>query len=60
METAGENRRPDTVTNEQVERDLEAASRADVTVRPISPSLEDVFVRLTKLQAGQQSGGRAA
>jgi ABC-type multidrug transport system ATPase subunit len=51
---------PDDVTNEQVERDLEAASRAEVTVRPISPSLEDVFVRLTKLQTSQRSGGRAA
>ena len=50
---------PDRVTDEQVESDLEAASHAEVTVRPIAPSLEDVFVRLTKLQANQRAG-RAA
>ena len=51
---------PEAVANEQVERDLESASRANVTVRPIAPSLEDVFVRLTRLQTSQRSGGRAA
>ena len=34
---------------ERIARDLEAAARAPVRVRPIDPSLEDVFVRLTKL-----------
>jgi len=32
-------------------RDLEAAAGAAVHVRPIEPSLEDVFVRLTRIQA---------
>jgi ABC-type multidrug transport system ATPase subunit len=35
----------------QVERDLTAAAGAAVQIRPITPSLEDVFVRLTRLQA---------
>ena len=45
-----------------VERDLTAAAGARVRVRPIEPSLEDVFVRLTKLaahaepEAGSASG----
>ena len=37
--------------DEAVERDLTAAAGARVCVRPIEPSLEDVFVRLTKLAA---------
>jgi ABC-type multidrug transport system ATPase subunit len=46
------------VDDATVERDLERASHANVTVRPIAPSLEDVFVRLTKLQqlAAQEAG----
>jgi ABC-type multidrug transport system ATPase subunit len=35
----------------RVERDLSAAAGARVRVRPIEPSLEDVFVRLTKLSS---------
>ena len=40
------------VDDARVERDLAAAAGTRVQVRPIEPSLEDVFVRLTKL-AGQ-------
>jgi drug efflux transport system ATP-binding protein len=41
----------------RIVRDLEAASGAPVKVRPIEPSLEDVFVRLTRLSArdGEQA-----
>ena len=39
------------VPDDQVERDLTAAAGAAVHVRPITASLEDVFVRLTRLQA---------
>ena len=38
------------VPDAEVAADLEAAAGADVDVRPIAPSLEDVFVRLTRLQ----------
>ena len=38
------------VDDATVVRDLARASRAPVTVRPIEPSLEDVFVRLTRIQ----------
>jgi ABC-type multidrug transport system ATPase subunit len=38
------------VSDVEIERDLEAAAHAPVHIRPISPSLEDVFVRLTRLQ----------
>jgi ABC-2 type transport system ATP-binding protein len=38
------------VSDAEIERDLEAAARAPVHIRPIDPSLEDVFVRLTRLQ----------
>jgi ABC-type multidrug transport system ATPase subunit len=45
-----------------LERDLEVAAGSDVTIRPIAPSLEDVFVRLTRLQieAGQKGKKAAA
>ena len=39
------------IPDEKIVRDLEEASSASVTVRPIEPTLEDVFVRLTKLQS---------
>ncbi|MEK7315991.1 MAG: ABC transporter ATP-binding protein [Candidatus Eisenbacteria bacterium] len=44
----------------RVESDLTAAAGARVRVRPIDPSLEDVFVRLTKLaaQAEAMTGAR--
>jgi drug efflux transport system ATP-binding protein len=38
------------VSDGQIERDLEAAAHAPVHIRPIEPTLEDVFVRLTRLQ----------
>jgi ABC-type multidrug transport system ATPase subunit len=40
----------DEVSNAEIERDLEAAAKAPVHIRPIEASLEDVFVRLTRLQ----------
>ncbi|HEY3055078.1 MAG TPA: ABC transporter ATP-binding protein, partial [Thermoanaerobaculia bacterium] len=36
------------VSDEQVERDLESFGISDVTVTPIEPTLEDVFVQLTE------------
>jgi hypothetical protein len=39
------------VTDGDIERDLEAGAQAAVDVRPITASLEDVFVRLTRLQS---------
>ena len=41
------------VPDERVGHDLESASGAPVRVRPIEPSLEDVFVRLTRLRSGE-------
>ncbi|MGE4188600.1 MAG: ATP-binding cassette domain-containing protein [Thermoanaerobaculia bacterium] len=38
------------VDDPTVERDLSRASGSPVSVRPIAPSLEDVFVRLTRIQ----------
>ncbi len=46
-------------SDEQIAADLTAAASARVTVRPIEPSLEDVFVRLTRLQT-QADQPRAA
>ncbi|MFL6197238.1 MAG: ATP-binding cassette domain-containing protein [Thermoanaerobaculia bacterium] len=42
----------------QIERDLTAAAGSPVRVRPIAPSLEDVFVRLTRLQSGGNGNGK--
>jgi drug efflux transport system ATP-binding protein len=39
--------------------DLEAAARARVRIRPIEPTLEDVFVRLTKIQADREPSAGA-
>jgi ABC-type multidrug transport system ATPase subunit len=41
------------VDDRRVQSDLEAAARAEVTVRPIGAALEDVFVRLTRLAAAR-------
>ena len=41
------------VTNEQIDRDLEAFGISAVVVRDIAPTLEDVFVRLTELRAAE-------
>ena len=38
----------------QIQRDLEKAAGAPVTIRPIEASLEDVFVRLTRIQIEQR------
>jgi hypothetical protein len=42
------------ISDDRIARDLEEASRARVTIRPIEASLEDVFVRLTRLQIEQR------
>jgi ABC-type multidrug transport system ATPase subunit len=42
------------VPDEQIARDLEEAAHAKVTIRPIEASLEDVFVRLTRIQIEQR------
>jgi hypothetical protein len=47
------------VPDERIERDLEAAGRSDVRIRPIDPSLEDVFVRLTAMQGDGRAAGVA-
>ena len=39
------------IDNNRLERDLESFGVADVEVREIEPSLEDVFVRLTEVRA---------
>jgi len=44
------------VTDAQIAHDLESAAGAAVRVRPIEASLEDVFVRLTKLAAAARNG----
>jgi ABC-type multidrug transport system ATPase subunit len=49
------------VDDERIARDLESAAGARVRVRPIEASLEDVFVRLTKLAAAARNGqGKAS
>jgi drug efflux transport system ATP-binding protein len=45
------------VGDEKIAGDLASESDASVEVRPIGPSLEDVFVRLTRLQATANSVG---
>jgi len=45
------------VANATIAGDLERASGAQVEVRPIEPSLEDVFVRLTRLQTAARGAG---
>jgi ABC-type multidrug transport system ATPase subunit len=42
------------VAAERIGADLEKAAGASVEIRPIEPSLEDVFVRLTRLQADRR------
>jgi ABC-type multidrug transport system ATPase subunit len=42
------------ISDERIDRDLEAAARAPVNVRPIDASLEDVFVRLTEIERGRR------
>jgi ABC-type multidrug transport system ATPase subunit len=47
------------VDDARIERDLTAAAGSPVRVQPIPPSLEDVFVRLTRMQAGGNGNGKA-
>jgi drug efflux transport system permease protein/drug efflux transport system ATP-binding protein len=47
---------PDAKTHDDLVRDL-TESGVNVTIRPIPPSLEDVFVRLTAIQAEAENGG---
>jgi ABC-type multidrug transport system ATPase subunit len=42
------------VPDAKIARDLEEAASAKVTIRPIEASLEDVFVRLTRIQIEQR------
>jgi ABC-type multidrug transport system ATPase subunit len=46
------------VSNEKLEHDLEAFKLGDVSVSPIEPSLEDVFVRLTETRGREIEAGR--
>ena len=46
------------VSDEAIARDLQTGSGAHVAVRPIAATLEDVFVRLTKLQAAKLDEAR--
>jgi ABC-type multidrug transport system ATPase subunit len=46
------------ITNEKVEKDLEAFGAGDVTVLVIAPSLEDVFVRLTETRGKEVEANR--
>jgi drug efflux transport system ATP-binding protein len=50
------------IPDAKIARDLEAGAHAAVRIRPIEPALEDVFVRLTKLQSAPQPAapGKAA
>jgi len=41
-------------TDAKIARDLEEAASARVTIRPIEASLEDVFVRWTRIQIEQR------
>jgi ABC-type multidrug transport system ATPase subunit len=50
----------DSVPDSKVEHDLEAFGISDVTVSPIEPSLEDVFVRLTETRGKEIEAERAA
>jgi hypothetical protein len=43
------------VADERIAADLERTARATVVIRPIEASLEDVFVRLTKLESEKRS-----
>jgi hypothetical protein len=41
---------PEAVSDQAIQDDLAGGARDEVAIRPIVPSLEDVFVRLTGLQ----------
>jgi ABC-type multidrug transport system ATPase subunit len=48
------------VTDARIAADLESAAGVAVKVRPIAPTLEDVFVRLTKIQSERRAATGAA
>ncbi len=48
------------ISNDQVERDLEAFGITDVGVAEIAPTLEDVFVQLTETRGKEVEAARAA
>ncbi|MGH9366596.1 MAG: ABC transporter ATP-binding protein [Thermoanaerobaculia bacterium] len=48
------------VEEARIARDLEESAHARVAVRPIGPSLEDVFVRLTKVQSDAAAAAELA
>jgi len=48
----------DRISNETLEHDLEAFRLGEVTVNPIEPSLEDVFVRLTETRGKEVEATR--
>ena len=48
------------VTDGRIVADLESAAGVAVKVRPIEPTLEDVFVRLTKIQSERRAATGAA
>jgi ABC-type multidrug transport system ATPase subunit len=50
----------ESVSNEKLDRDLEAFGRTDVIVNEIEPTLEDVFVRLTETRGREIEARRAA
>jgi len=47
------------VKDETIAADLEAAAKARVRIRPIDATLEDVFVRLTKIQTNSEGEASA-
>jgi hypothetical protein len=48
---------PETIPDDAIRRDLSGPGGAGLTIRGIPPSLEDVFVRLTALQAEEAGAG---
>jgi len=50
---------PASVDDEVIRRDLADDARTRVSIRSIAPSLEDVFVRLTRIQVDADSEGTA-
>jgi len=48
----------DSVSNEQIDHDLEAFHLGNVQINPIDPSLEDVFVRLTETRGKEVEASR--
>jgi hypothetical protein len=48
------------VADGRIAADLESAAGVAVKVRPIEPTLEDVFVRLTKIQSERRAATGAA